>query len=226
MARNVTLLQLRTRARELSDTEGDTFISDSELTALANRYLTEEYDLLVSAGPAERFASTAQYTNTIGNASIALPADFRSLVDVFVVSSGLHLPLPPMPTGARGNYQAPTTANVVELEYIPAPPTLAIDGDTYDGVSGWDELIVLRMAQKVCQKRDDLARAGELRVDIADMRARITREARSFDKGHPKRVTDLDESAFMARVALDKKLAVYRLRGSSIEVYEPAWGLP
>lgn len=226
MARNVRLDALRTRARELSDTEGDTFISDSELTALANRYLTEDYDIFVSAGPPDRYASTASLANTTGNRFISLPSDFRSLVDVYIVAGGLRTPIPPMPPGSLANYRDPTTANAIELEYVPVAPSLVADGDTFDGVSGWDELIVLRMALRVCQKRDDLARAGSLKEDIVDIRQRITREARSYDRGHPKRVTDLDQINLMRVYDPTQKLACYRLRGSNLEVYEYAWSAP
>lgn len=222
--RNVSLLELRTWARQLSDTEGDPFVTDTELTALANRHLTDVYDRIVDAGPPDRYASTTTFTTTVGVAAIGQLADFRNLVDVYVVQDGLRTALSPMRGGARGNYQAPTKVYTIEVEYIPAPDELVDDTDTFDGVSGWEELIACLMARDVMIKRESDPSA--VMANIARLEARISSRARSYDKGHPKYVTDLDDIADWRWSQGSPRAKCYRLRGNNVEVYESAWGYP
>lgn len=230
MARDVSLLELRTWARELSDTENDPNVSDDELTALANRHLTEVYDRLVDAGPADYYAATAQVTTTNGIIPYPLEVDFRNLVSVFVrETADERRPLQPMPSGARGRYQAPTGVWTLDIEYIPVPAELEDDGDTFDGVSGWEELIVNLMARDVMTKRQDDMGAIVL-ANIARLEARITSRSRARDR-NGKQVTDTDDM-----MSLDypypfgwtgtSRLSCYRLRAGNLELYESRWGLP
>lgn len=219
MARTVTLANLRTWARQLSNTESDPNVTDAELTALANRHLTEVYDALVDAGPAEQYAATTTVSVVAGTIAYALAADFRNLLDVYVHESDTQRrPIVPMGNGERGRYQAPTAAVTCTVEYIPAAGTLSADGDTFDGVSGWEELIANLMARDVMVKRE--ADISAVRDAIMRLEARIQKRARSRDKGHPKRVTDTDEQ-WTPWAASGSYVSVYRLRGGNLEFYEP-----
>lgn len=230
MAREVTLLELRTWARELSDTENDPNVTNSELTALANRHRMEVYDRLVDAGPADYFADTGTITTVAGQSSYPLDpdfADFRNLVGIYVRESSIERrSLPPMPHGARGNYRPPTGVWTLDVEYIPVPELLVADGDVVDGVSGWEELIANLMARDVMIKRE--SEPSAVMSNIMRLEARITARARSRDKGAPKRITDLDDAAsapFWGWTG-SSRLACYRLRAGNIELYEMLWGAP
>lgn len=229
MARNVSLLELRTWARQLADVENDPNITDTELTALANRHLCEVYDRLVDAGPPDYYAATTQITTTSGFVEYPLQVDFRNLVAVYVrETNDLRRAVMPMPSGARANYQAPTGSWTLDVEYIPVPPPLTDDGDTFDGVSGWEELIANFMAKDVMIKRE--ADPSAVLNNIARLEARITARARNRDRGNPKRVTDLDEvydrpyGAAWGWGGGVSRLACYRLRGDNLELFESVWG--
>lgn len=227
MARNVSLLELRTWARELSDTENDPNITDSELTALANRHITEVYDRLVDAGPADYYASSTQITTSDGLAEYSLGATFRNLIAVFVrESSDERRQLRPMPLAGRGNYKAPTGAYTVDVEFIPACGVLEDDGDTFDGISGWEELVANLMAKDVMKKRE--ADPSIVLADISRLGARITSRSRSRDKGEPRRIVDLDDAAkwWPWEYTGTSRLSCYRLRAGNLELYEPLWGTP
>jgi len=228
VARTVSLANLRTWARQLSDTEYDSNVTDSELTALANRHLTEVYDRLVDAGPADYYAATTQITTIAGTTQYGLPADFRNLVKVYVEeSSDERRQLFPLPDASRGRVKAPQSVYTVDLEYIPTAPMLVSDSDTFDGVSGWEELIANFMARDVMRKQQrDPSFALQA---IAMLEARITNRARQRDKGGGKRTTDLDEaliSPFPWGWTGQTKLAAYRIFGDNLELYETLWGLP
>lgn len=222
--RNSSLLQLRTWARQLSDTENDPFVTDTELNALANRHQTEVYDRLVDAGPPERFASTATYTTSVGVPQLGMGADFRNLLDVYLVVDGFRTALQPMRNGARGNYQAPTQAYSIEIEYIPTPLDLVDDTDTFDGVSGWDELIANLMARDIMIKRE--ADPSAVMSNIARLEQRIATRSKGYDKGHPKYITDLDDAPNWQWMSGSQRGLCYRLRGNNVEIYESAWGWP
>lgn len=227
MARNVSLLQLRTWARELSDTEGDPNITDAELTALANRHIPEVYDRLVDAGPADYYASTTQITTASGDIHYPLEDDFRNLVAVFVrESSDERRPIFPMPEGARGSFKAPTGVWTLDVEYIPVPEPLEDDGDTFDGVSGFEELIANLMARDVMAKRE--SDPSIVMSNIARMEARIVARSRSRDRG-PKYVTDLDDAGhppYPFGWTGSSRISCYRLRAGNLELYEGQWGRP
>lgn len=225
MARTVTLLELRTWARELSDTERDRNITDPELTALANRHLTEVYDILVDAGPPEFYAATATVTVTAGDETYPLELDFRNLLDVYVHESTTERRrIRPMGAGERGRYQVPTAGATLTVEYIPAAPTLVEDEDTFDGVSGWEELIANLMARDVLTKRKH--DTSQVAGNIARLEQRIITRSRNRDRGNPKRITDLDDQVTTWFPLLSSAIQVYRLRGSNLEVYEPISRMP
>lgn len=227
MARAVTLTNLMAWARQLSDTENDDNVTDAELTALANRHYPEVYDLLLEAGPPEYFASSTTVSVTASTIAYALQADFRALLGVYVhESSSERRPLMPMPEGARGQYKAPSQSVTVTLEYIPAATTLSSGSDTVDGVSGWEELIVCRMARDVMTKLEK--DPGIVMATAAGYEQRIKSRSKNRDRGQPRRITDLDE-AYAGPIwgwTGGSKLGCYRLRAGNIEFYEPLWGYP
>ncbi len=227
MARTSTLLQLRTWARELSDTENDPNVTDSELTALANRHLTEVYDRLVDAGPPDYFAADTTVSVTAGVGVYPLGVSFRNLTDVFVhESTDERRSIAPMPTAARNRYKAPSQDGTVTIEFIPAAPVLVADSDTFDGISGWEELIANLMARDVIAKRE--SDPSVILNTIARLEGRISSRARSRDKGHPKRIVDTDDANYGPwwGWTRNSRIACYRLRGNNIEFFEPLWNLP
>jgi hypothetical protein len=227
MARTSTLLQLRTWARELAGIVGDPNVGDSVLTALANRHVPEVYDALVDAGPPEYYASTTTVTTIAGTTLYALPADFRTLLDVYAQeSSGVVRSVDAMRNGTRSSYRAPTGVWVLEMEYVPAATLLVADGDTFDGVSGWEELIANLMARDVMIGRE--ADPSAVINSIANLQARIGSRARNRDRGHPKYTTDLDDVRARSSWAsvTNNRIACYRLRAGNLELYESHGGAP
>lgn len=229
MARAVTLTNLRTWIRQLSDTENETDnVPDAELTALVNRHLSEVYDLLIDSGPPDYFASSTTVAVTSGSIVYPLEADFRALLGVYVHESiDERRPILPMPHGTRGRYKAPTAATTVTLEYIPAAPTLSSGSDTFDGVSGWEELVVARAACDVMAKLEKDPSVAMAKAQM--MEARIRSRAKNRDRGAPKRTVDLDDmdsSGWPWGWTGSSRVVCYRLRAGNIEFYEPLWGAP
>lgn len=228
MAREASLLELRTWARELSDTENDPNITTPELNALANRHIPEVFDRLVDAGPADYYAASTQVTTVDGLIEYGLEVDFRNLVAVYVrETTDRRRQITPMPTAARGNYKAPSGVWTLDVEYIPVPPILEADGDTFDGISGFEELVACMMARDVMIKRE--SDPSVVLDNISRLQTRIIARARSRDKSGGKAVTDMDDvntDQYPYGWFGSSKLACYRLRGDNLELFEPLWWQP
>jgi hypothetical protein len=226
MARTVTRLELVNRAKEIADMESDPFITDAQWNDAANRYLTEVYDLLVQCAPPDYYAADYSFQTVAGTIAYALPSDFRTMSMAYVeLDPQRRRPLVAMQDRHRLDYQAPTEVRTIRLEYIPAPPVLTADSDTFDGVSGWEELVSALMARFALQKTErDLNFVNML---CQEQRARIRTAGSNRDRGGPRFITDLDSEQgspwWWNSLA---NIRGYRLRGGNLEIYSPQWGPP
>jgi len=80
-------------------------------------------------------------------------------------------------------------AAVARLWYSPAPTQLAADGDTFDGVAGWTEYVVVDAAIKMKIKEEE--DASELEQRKALLGQRVITMAAGRDSGRPATVTDV-----------------------------------
>ncbi len=207
MARTFTLLQLRTRARERCDMVNSTFITDSELTGYISASYAELYDILVQSGLVY-FTPTTQTITGTGVETYALPADYYGTVRVDRQSGSDYYPLSEYMITERHGFEnssgdstvySPQGTNISLLPaptggtyrhtYIPAPSDLSSDSDTVDGVSGWEEFIVVDAARKMLQKEESSTVGIER--DLKRLRERIEEMAQNRAWASPRRVTDV-----------------------------------
>lgn len=223
MARSWTLAQIRLRAKRAADMENSTFVSDPEWQDIINAELCEVYDMLVQAGPPDYYSVTQGYTTVAGTLAYALPADFRSATVCYAKENvDQRRPLLEINDYRRAWYRPPQAAYNLELEYVPAPPTLVSDSDTFDGVSGWEELIVAMSARDALMKEEsDLT---QIEGKIANLKGRI-KTASSQRGAGPQYITDVDSANVWLYPSVVKVRAM-RIRGDNIEFYEPSVPLP
>lgn len=200
------------------------FVSTSEVNDVINDELCELYDLLVGEAPPDYYAKEKTITTVAGTLSYPLPSvllgdayDFRSLIAVYAdEGSTRRRPILPVNEMERANFWAPQSAYSVILRYCPAPPVLALDADTFDGVSGWDSLITARVARRLLAKRK--ADTSELLQEIAQKTQEIRTYARR-DRGQPRYITDLDDAASFYPYGV--RIGGYAVLEGNIELYEP-----
>jgi hypothetical protein len=152
MARVVTLGALVTRLEQRADIENDQHFSTSEKKTLINEGLTDLYDELVTAAPPDYYLKDHTFTTTGSESGYALPSDFYKLRRVQIATSGRRRSLLPMQPDERVVMSTSNGASMV-VEYIPVCTVLEDDSDTFDGVNGWEEAVVLWAAVKVFQKK-------------------------------------------------------------------------
>lgn len=218
MAQPVSLAELRDGAKDLADMEGSTFVSDSQWRGYANRWIAKLFDLLIQASPDYVSAETT-VSVVAGQRLYQLPGDFRTLQAVLVQDGRRVRKLFPMRGDERGYSETPTLSATLIVEYIPTPPRLQLDSDTYDFVSGWEQFVIAGMARDALAKEESDTSVVEMIMQTEA--ARIQSTSSNRDRGQPKLIGYAQDDArgpWWADQANGGTLR-YRLRGGQLEVF-------
>jgi hypothetical protein len=221
---SVTLAQIRTRAQQESDMENSTFVSTSEWNSYINASYKELYDLLVGAYGNDYYVAAPSTFVTDGTSQFyTLPTDFYKLLGVDVAMSNTpdsYVTLKPFQFSERNRYSVPnfqsfygvtnlryrlkgselwltpiaSAGQTIQVWYVPEPTSLALDADTLDGISGWEEYVVIDAAIKAMAKEEsDVAVLGARKQAMLE---RITIMAESRDAGSPAVVSDVQGASY------------------------------
>lgn len=228
MAYNVTRLDLRTRARQAALQENSTFCTDAEVNSMINAAIASLYDIECESSPPDFYSTDFAISTVAGQTAYALPADFRSLQDVFVVDPSapdrMRALLPAMPS-ARGRYRAPQSVVSVVLRYTPAPPLLTADsgaGGVFDCVSGWDEYLVQYVARDMLMKEGSDTSQQQYKLD--ELTRRIKSAAKSRSQGFPSYINEVEDTEHYG-YAWSQNVTRYALRAGFLDLLaeSPVW---
>lgn len=230
MARTFTLAQLRDRVRELIDAEQMRAVSDLELNKRLSNAYAKYYARLAQSGLGYPPETTATLVST-GTDTYPLPADhFATLRIDYQLSPQWWDPLDLIDIRDihrvqwQGSSQAfwyrlsgqnlqflptPAAGGTYRHIYAPAPADLTSDAQTVDGVTGWEDAVVLDAAIRCAMKWEgDVAGLVKERDDIdtqineqIDLRSAQT--AKGFRQQRLKRFHDLDAAYDPVRAPLD-----------------------
>ena len=217
--RSVSLSSLRTQARQRADAESsDTsqaFVPDTELNGYINNSIAELYDLMIEANGDEYFAVSSSFATLSGDDTYPLPSDFYRLSGVDAAVGGFRYTLHLFPFGERNRFSnltapgwyrgarlfyrlrnadivfvpIPDAAYQITLWYIPNPPILVADGDSFDFQGGWEEYVIIDAAIKMQVKEE--SDTSVLQLGKQQLIARIRGAAPKRDDGSPQLVTDV-----------------------------------
>lgn len=222
MSANISLLDMRLRARELADmqtsNQAAAFVTDAELTNGVNRHLKQLYNLLIIARGDEYYAATTTFA--IGGSNANLPLLVPSFMALLALSAtdgrrvvwvpkfnlkqwaalvyqqntskaelddyryrlmGSNLEIRPAVTNATHSFT---------LHYVPAFVPLALDGDVFDGVNGWEDWAIYGAAIDMLNKEESLEQANGLMAQRAQLEQQISKLAGARDAGMPEVVGD------------------------------------
>lgn len=214
MARLRTLTNLLDDLRKRADIENVTDrFPDAELTEYLNQSIARLYSSLDMMD--HTYYQTFRVVTTVDNTgSYSLPANFWHMKRVTLTFEGKPYTLRrfnPLDTDAierlgQSNYYPvfyelaedniilrPTPAGDydVTLYYAMAPQRLTTGSDTFDGVAGFEEWVILNAAIKVRRKnRQD---ATDLMSDAAEVWSWIESTGHDRDVGQPIQVADLQD---------------------------------
>ena len=208
-----TFAQLRERVRNRADMTGSLFISEAELGDYVNASAQELYDVLVAAFQDYYLTLTSNSVLTTGQDSISLPADFYKLrgVDRLLDGASEWQTVQPFSfaerndrqgmvgltayayqdSGIRYRLQGSTVkftppddcAGTYRVWYVPRMPVLTLDSDTFDGINGWEEYVVVDAAIK-CLLKEESSTTGLERQKAALLK-RIQDMSVQRDSGAP-----------------------------------------
>jgi hypothetical protein len=186
-----TLAEMRLLAQQRADLVGSDFVTDAEWRSYLNGSIAELYDLLLTKfGNDYYVAEPYEFTTTTAE-RYALPADFYKLLAVDLEQSGApsgYVTLRPFNFAERNRYTMPPAGKTIVVHYAPRIEALVSDDDEIDGISGWEELVVVDAARKALLKEESDTTAIER--EKAGLIARIEIAAENRDAGSPSIVVD------------------------------------
>lgn len=210
----ITLLQLRTQARQRADMEKSLLVSDTELTAYVNSSIAELHDLLISAYESDYSISSNSFNTTAGTDTYALPSDFYKLRGVDITVNSTVQNLQPfnfnernvnqnqgwfIPGSAIPRYRTvgnnlvfspkPDGAVPVKLWYIPVATKLVSDTDELSDLNQFAEYVIIDAAIKMLIKEE--SDVTVLMASKAAMVQRINSMAANRDAGQGDSISDI-----------------------------------
>jgi hypothetical protein len=199
VARTVTLQDIVTRARILSDQRDASFIQDSEALELLNEIYPELYDQLVSIDD-NYYSTSTSFTVSAGTTDYNLPSDFYKSIGLDFSTdtggNGSRVTLYPFDEAER-NISFSTANSIpngtVFLTYVPVAPTFTSLSQTVDGINGWDRLLSLKLA---IDMQDAEERNSSRLQEKYDARLQQMMSSLERDIGMPSMVADVTRPSF------------------------------
>lgn len=186
--------------------ENSQFVTDAELTNYINGSIQELYDVLVSKSE-DYFVTSATITTDGTNKTYNLPSTFYKLLGVDYLLNGISTSMQRFVFHDRNRFYQNArvlryriVGSTIRFEPLPAPQDITVwfipaftklvaDGDTFDGVNGWEEYVILDSAIKVLNKEE--SDPSPLMAEKAEALKRIDDLSKIRDQSFPERVTDI-----------------------------------
>jgi len=212
MARDVSLLAIRTEIVNTGGYKNSPVFTALVLNAWINRAIARVYDLVWEADN-DYYTDETNLPTIAGNDAVALPLTFKKLIGLARQDGNDYRQLRRMrqhewirwegQSGApthyrlqRGNIRLaakPDAIYSLRLYYLPVAPTLVVDGDTFDSIDYFDELVIAYVLKK-CAGRDE-RQLGELKIEIDELEKNIRKRADGRDAGEPLYLADLSDNS-------------------------------
>lgn len=209
MPQTRTLLEMRTEARQRAEMENSTFVTDAELTRYINTAANKLYGKLVAARGDAYYATTATTVTVAGTATVALPSAFYKLLLPQVTVSGVPrtlrrldlemveaygtttgVPERAMVMGSNLLLRPiPDAVYTITFWYLPYLTQLSADGDTFDGIAGWENYVVLSAAIS-CLNKEESDTSG-LMTELALIETEIQALSGERDHAAPSTIRDV-----------------------------------
>lgn len=216
---NVTLLELRTQARQRANMERSQFVSDAEFNTYINLSGAELHDILIQKFGNDYYSNSSNIT-LANQPSYALPSDFykvlgvdlvldasnsvalkkfefadRNMKNYYYVSD--HDTLPQYKVTGDAIYFIPQnnhSGKTVVFWYIPVYTKLLTDTDVLKGFNGWEDYIVVDAAIKALVKEE--SDTSELFKIKNDLLRRIEAASENRDSAHPHKMVQTYEKGW------------------------------
>lgn len=213
---SISLLELRTQARQMADMEDNEFVSNSELNNYINFAISELHDILVESYGSEYFLSSTTGTTAPDTADYALPSDFYKLRGVDVKLNGNDwYNIRPFNFNERNRYEdfgswslmgitniryrvmgnnikftpIPDSALEYRIWYIPVATKLTSDSDTLDDINQYSDFVIITAAMKMLSKEE--SDVSVLMSERNRIEAKLRDSAQNRDASQPESISDI-----------------------------------
>lgn len=202
MARTTTLAIMRASVRKRGDFDNSRVITDAMVDAAINRGIAKVWDVMLDARP-DYYLATSSPVTVANQATITLPTDFYQLRKLEVLDGGDYRKVLPHNLSDSQRFTGdasrlfryriqgsasltlvptPTQVWALRLYYLPHAPLLDDDADTFDGISGYEDMVESEAIYDL-KKREGMP-AEEWYRTASELRAQI-RGAAEVDVGEP-----------------------------------------
>lgn len=215
----VTLLSLRTRAKQESDMVKSNFVSEPEWNSYINSSLAELHDIMIAAYGEDYSVEVQSFTTTLNEPNYDLAADFYKLRGVDVQLNGNDpdgwCTITKFSFNERNRFSIsgfwdifgapfiryrivgsqlrfnpiPDRATPVRVWYHPVSTQLVADSDQFNDINGWSEYVVVDAAIKALSKEESDVTVLMARKEA--LRLRIISMSQNRDAGTPEAVSDI-----------------------------------
>lgn len=184
--RNITLTDLKTDIRNRTDMNDTDIITEVELTSYINSSITELYDLLVSKYGDDYYLSSSSITMASGAYQVTLPNNFLKIKGVDLVEGNKTTALNTFNfknRNRKGLLQWRVMGNnliftddekagskSLVVWFVPSCVKLTMGADTFDGINGWEEYVIVDCMIKCYQKEEQ-----DVSITFAQKQALISR---------------------------------------------------
>jgi len=197
---SITLLQLRTQARQRADMENSQFIKDPELNSYINSSIAELHDLLVQSYGSDYYVKSSTFSTTNNQdtyqlSSIITDNDFYKLKGLDAKLSGNYSFLGVTSLRYRlvgsGLVLTPIPDENTEIRiwYTPVATQLANDTDILEDLNQYAEYVIVDAAIKMMQKEE--SDVSVLAAQKAALKRRIEEAANNRDAAIGESITDV-----------------------------------
>jgi hypothetical protein len=219
-----SLGSIRDTVRQRCDMVASEFVTDDELDGWINASAYELYDLLVQKFSPGSYYVAPEYTFTADGSSDGydLPDDLYKLLGVDLqLAADSWVTVKPFTFAERNRYAypnvqsatipancryrlmgsqllftpRPTAGQVFRLWYVPKMTRLSVDTDVLEGVSGWEEYVVVDVCIKALTKEE--SDPSVFLAQKAALLQRIESAAENRDAGSPATVADSQGADFV-----------------------------
>jgi hypothetical protein len=210
-----SLYGLRLQAKQRADRVNSSFVADPEWNSYINASAYELRDLLVNTYEDYYMATAHTFVTDGSSSQYALPSDFEKLLGVDMGLGGGttgYITLHKFDFIERNNYvfpqvtsqllgvfnpryrlmadnlfmiPTPSGGQTVRVWYIPRMSVMLQDTDVLDGVSGWEEYVIVDAAIKALQKEESTEAVQVLMAQKQALIKRIEESAMNRDAGQP-----------------------------------------
>lgn len=213
---SITLSEIRTQARQMSDMENNDFVGDNELNNYINFAIADLHDILVECYGEDYFLNSTTAATVSGTSDYTLPSDFYKLRGVDVQLNGSdYASIRPFNFNERNKYEdfgswtvsglsniryrvmgsnikfspVPDSAINYKLWYVPVATKLTSDSDTLDDVNQYSDFVIISAAIKMMLKEE--SDASTLIGERERIAKKINEAAKNRDAGQPESISDI-----------------------------------